>query len=355
MRALFIAATALSMHACVHLHCDHEEESIVVSERIDIAPGYTAKRVLEGLDHPTQLSFDEDGRLFVLEGAGEEKSVRIFVRSSDGFTELARVPVRTDAESTGLLVLDRGRTLYVASRGLIERYTSSDDLSYREPEVVVRDLPEGWHWNNNLRLGPDQKIYFGMGSTCDVCDEADERSATILRFDPASGGVEIFARGLRNPYDLIFTAKGELLATDNGPDCCPTLGDDCPGPAPDRLLLVHEGDHFGWPNVYRGTPQIAPALLSLGDFAGAVGLAEYEGDIFVAFWGQQHHTPEGGRRVVRIKLSRDANETITGARMEHFLGPDGVGHPIALAVSPLDEKMYLLDYVGFVLELGPKR
>lgn len=70
--------------------------------------------------------------------------------------------------------------------------------------------------------------------------------------------VSVFASGLRNPYDLVFTTDGLLYATDNGPNN--GFGDVSTGAetqipvtgAPDELNLLSEGDYFGHPNRTRG-------------------------------------------------------------------------------------------------------
>ena len=42
--------------------------------------------------------------------------------------------------------------------------------------------------------------------------------ATILRMNPDGSDLEVFATGLRNPYDLAFSPTGDLFATDNNGD-----------------------------------------------------------------------------------------------------------------------------------------
>jgi glucose/arabinose dehydrogenase len=363
--AIAVALFGAAVNSCATARCERVDEEVPVAPVINVAPGYRATRVIEGLNRPTQIAFDEAGRFFVLEGGGGSKRVRIFDQTRN---QIGSFEIGAKDESTGLLVLDGGKTIYVASRGVIQRFRGDNALQYTAPETIVDELPVGLSFNNNLKRGADGLIYFGLGSTCDVCDEEDERSGAILRFDPNVTGrasPEIYARGVRNAHDLIFTSKGELIATDNGPECCPIDPDECPTPGADRLLVVREDEHFGWPYIYRkrhdgGGMAIAPALVELGKYAGASGLVEYQGEalcrdkgqLFVALWGQRLGTDEGGRKVVRVRLARDAAGAITGAAIEPFLGIEGLGHPIALAVSPDDGKLYVLDYMGFVLEIS---
>ena len=83
----------------------------------------------------------------------------------------------------------------------------------------------------------------GIGSTCDACFEADFRSATIMRFNIETGTAEVFASGLRNPYDLAFhPITGALFATDNGRD---DLGLEAPA---EELNHIIQGGHYGFPD-----------------------------------------------------------------------------------------------------------
>lgn len=105
---------------------------------------------------------------------------------------------------------------------------------------------------------------------------------------------------------------------------------------------------------------LVPALFELPNHGGATGLVEYVGDelcgdegaVFVALYGTQHGAEEGGRRVLRVRLTRSQDDgAITDAVIEPFLGPDeGLGHPIALAMGP-DAALYVLDFQGFVLRV----
>ena len=60
--------------------------------------------------------------------------------------------------------------------------------------------------------------------------------------NPGQVEPDTFAVGLRNSYDLVFTTRGQLFATDNGPN----------GIAMDELNLVSEGDFLGHPSIPRG-------------------------------------------------------------------------------------------------------
>jgi len=48
--------------------------------------------------------------------------------------------------------------------------------------------------------------------------EFDGNITYNLDGDMTSGDVEVFAAGMRNPYDLVFHSNGRIYGTDNGPN-----------------------------------------------------------------------------------------------------------------------------------------
>jgi len=317
--------------------------------------GFTVRTVVDGLWEPTQLQFDTTGRLFVLEGGVEgPKAVRIF---APDFTQAGGVSLDTAGESTGLLVFGSGERVLVASRGRIDELDATSG-GYGAPVTWIDGLPSGpEHTNNGLALGPDGFVYFGMGSTCDVCDETDPRNAAMLRA-PASQSAptpEVFAHGLRNAYDVAFTSRGELLATDNGPECCGGRVPGCSGAGPDRVVVVTQGAQLGWPDAFLGRSALPEPLVRLPVHGGVTGFAiasapGCEDVLYVTLWGTDAGSTEAGRRVVRVPLSRDVNGALTAGPLEEVSGPEGVAHPIDVTQGP-DGALYVLDYGGRVVRL----
>jgi len=87
----------------------------------------------------------------------------------------------------------------------------------------------GMHAANGLAFGPDGYGYLAVGARADHgeilnSDQQDELhpwEASILRFSPDGGEIEVYARGLRNAYDLAWDNGGRLFASDNAPDFGP--------------------------------------------------------------------------------------------------------------------------------------
>ena len=86
---------------------------------------------------------------------------------------------------------------------------------------------------------------------------ADQRDGEIVDVAPGVD-VEVHAAGLRNAFGLVYTTKGRLYATDNGPNIGfgnASLGPSSQGPDPyddDELNLVEWGNYYGSPNRSRG-------------------------------------------------------------------------------------------------------
>jgi N-acetylneuraminic acid mutarotase len=85
----------------------------------------------------------------------------------------------------------------------------------------------------------------------------DQRSGESVDVAPGVD-VEVHAAGLRNAYGLVFTTRGRLYATDNGPNI--GFGPASTGPQTqssdpfddDELNLVEWGNYYGSPNRSRG-------------------------------------------------------------------------------------------------------
>jgi glucose/arabinose dehydrogenase len=209
-----------------------------VVERGHLLPGFSLTLYAE-VAGPTSLAFGPDQRLY----ASTENGLIYAVADLDDDQRGDAIRQFASGFSLPLGLLWIGNELYVSDQGrVVALRDDNGDGAADNERVVVSGLPsDGLHSNDGLALGEDGFIYMGQGSTCDHCVERDPRSGAILRFRRDGSGLAVYARGLRNPYDLAFNDAGDLFATDNGRD---DLGRDEPG---EELNLIRRGQQSGQP------------------------------------------------------------------------------------------------------------
>jgi glucose/arabinose dehydrogenase/N-acetylneuraminic acid mutarotase len=273
--------------------------------------------------------------------------------------------------------------------GVVSRLSGTDFSSI---EDRITGLPRAIanHAINNVRFGPDGKLYIAAGGNTgagapnleptEFGDRPEQPlSAAILVADvnnpafqgdcatpvgqfgiPATCDVAVYASGLRNPYDLFWHHNGALYAPDNGLGVtgtyppfpsppCTGLADastNNPGTQADLLYRVEQGKYYGHPNPYRnecvfkdGSYQgVAPLpnyqlpLFNLGNNRSADGIIEYQGDAFYSrLMGQLLISNySSGDDITRIKLSSDGTGVVNSASL---IG--GFQEPLPLAQDTL--------------------
>jgi len=365
------------------------------------APDFTESDFIGGLTYPTALAFLPDGRLLVTQLGGELLLV-------DGGTAktLITIPVCADPADgleTGLLGLavhpdfptDRRIYLYrtVASPGtcnpplnrvneLICVELAGDTV---DPGTLLHLLScirsdTGDHNGGGLRVGPDRRLYIGVGDTGLGDDDLPPGMSTnpyaqdlgavegkILRvnldFFGAGGGIppdnpfvnqagargEIFAYGFRNPFRFGFDPMtGRLWAGDVGEITV------------EELDIVTKGGNYGWPrcegNLPAGCAQpgdIAPVFtyehsgsglsghaVIGGAFAGGGGFAGLAGEYVFADFGDP---PDVAGAIYHAPL----NATRDGLGTPAPIATDVEG-PVDLTFGPDGALYYVAHLAGVV-------
>jgi glucose/arabinose dehydrogenase len=245
--------------------------------------------------------------------------------------------------------------VYVSHQGGISLLQDTDHDGVADVrKVLVDNLPTDEHQNDNLEFGPDGWLYMGLGSTCDACQQTNPESATILRFNVDTNELQVYATGLRNPYDLAFDPiTGDLFATDNGRD---DLGMDAPS---EELNHIVQGGNYGFPSCWDkqdqpGCENTIPAVAFFEAHSSADGVdfyngnrfpAEYRGNAFVSIFGSwlKSNVQTGIQRVILTK-SGDAYTSNTSWFVRF---PAGV-MPLPIAFGP-DDALYVGDYINSMI------
>lgn len=252
----------------------------------------------------------------------------------------------------GVAIYEPTGEVYVSYQGAITILMDSDgDYRSDQERFLVNDLPFDKHQNDNLEFGPDGWLYIGVGSSCDACEDIDPRGASIMRFNVETGESEIFASGMRNPFDIAFHPEtGELFATDNGRD---DLGMDMPY---EELNHVVPAGDYGYPGCWNeldgpNCENTIPAIAFFESHSSADGVdfydgesfpAEFRNNAFVTIFGSwlKGNVQTGIQRVILTPNG----ETYTAEASWFIRFPTGV-MPLPLLVGP-DDTMYVGDYVN---------
>lgn len=270
---------------------------------------------------------------------------------------------------------DNPLMLYVAEEDKISRVPTYSDGSLTKKIDLPKD---GGHFTRTIEFGPDGQLYVSIGSSCNVCNERDERRAKIFTMSRDGSNFAEFARGLRNAVFFDWhPVTGELWATEMGRDL---LGDDVP---PDEVNIVKEQGNYGWPicygknvhdtefdkNTYVRAPCTEPfefgSYIDIPAHSAPLGLAfipetaawpeEYWNDLIVAYHGSWNRSSPTGYKLVRFKLDRQGNVEGVEDFVTGWLTPAGaLGRPVDILVTP-EGTMYVSDdKAGVIYEIRPR-
>jgi glucose/arabinose dehydrogenase len=256
--------------------------------------------------------------------------------------------------------------LYVAEETQVVRYSDlQEDGEYTSKTTIISELPTGGHVTRTVVIGPDEKLYLSIGSSCNVCVESDYRRAAIMRYDLDGSNEEVFATGLRNTPGFVFEPAERFLegyrqfgvqdafgkdflmwGVDMGRDL---IGDDLPV---EEVNIIGEGGNYGWPYCHGAgvvnpeysdrqsfcTNQTVVPAYEMQAHSAPIGLSfiseesqlpdSFMQNLFVAFHGSWNRTVPTGYKVVRIDTSEENSEPVNF--VTGWLGSDGKawGRPV---------------------------
>ena len=337
-----------------------------VEQRFSVPDGFSLELYAKDLPKARFMRFTPDGDLLVSRPHRGDVLLLRRDQNGDGHPDAAETLLKDLKRPLGLDIA--GDYLYVAESNRIGRaaFDSPSGTLTGPYEPLVEDFTDnGNHWTKTLRVGPDGLLYLAQGSTCNVCEEKDERRSTIMRFQRDGSEGEILATGLRNSVGFDWAPwSGQLYATDNGRDL---LGDDFPDC---ELNLIEEGRFYGWPyfnndnipdpdmgadplaGIREPTPPVhgfrphnAPLGITFVDSSGWP--ADYERVALTALHGSWNRSIADGYKVVSLHW------TEKGIEERDFLAGfnkngDIAGRPVDIAQGP-DGAIYISDdYAGAI-------
>ncbi|HZR84717.1 MAG TPA: PQQ-dependent sugar dehydrogenase [Candidatus Binatia bacterium] len=360
----------------------------------DPASGFVDTGVASGLSSPTAIAFLPDGTMLIAEKGGALKRGN----GGSGVT-LTTIPVCANSEMglLGIAVDPNYATngfvyLYRTKPGTPSTCSSSGrvnevvrvQLTGSPPTFVAGSLTvlltgaqtdNGNHDGGVLRIGPDGKLYAGVGDTGLGDNQGGPGSSTnpysqdlshlegkILRLNldgtipgdnpfasTAGARGEVFARGFRNPFRMAFDpSTGALWVADVGDltieeiDIVPAGANAswpyCEGTSPGGC--AHAGDLppiFTYP--HSGASSLGTSITG-GTFAGSL-FGPFDGDYFFGDYT--------GSAVYRADVN-GTRDDIAGSPVEVV---SNAGGPVDFALGPDGALYYVAINVGEVRRLVP--
>ncbi len=344
---------------------------------LKMPPGFAIDIFAKDLGDPRVLVYDptgnilaslpKSGRVVALpDKNGDRKADRI-VEVATGLNAPHGIAVRCYAENG-----TKDCKLFIAETDQLAAYDYDQMLLRATNKKKLMDLPSGGgHSTRTVKVAPDERLYVSIGSSCNVCQEKDDRRAKIFSLKPDGTDIKEVARGLRNSVFFEWSyVDGRLWATEMGRDL---LGDDLP---PDEINIIETGStspkNYGWPICYgknihdtdfdKNTyirnpcqePTEIPSYVDIPAHSAPLGLAfvpeegwpeAYWYNLLVAYHGSWNRTDPTGYKVARVKLDAKGNYLGTEDFITGWLSDDKkstLGRPVDILLSP-GGLMYLSD------------
>jgi glucose/arabinose dehydrogenase len=265
--------------------------------------------VADELDHPTDLAFATDGRLFIAERSGHIRIVRGGRLLPHAAASLAE-PSGSDGKLLALALdpqFERTRFVFAiytapsrsgAQMFCLARFREASD-TLADRVVLLDGIPASSEPTASLRFGADAKLYAALDAGRDARGSDDRASPNgkILRLNadgttPAdqAGSTPIYSDGSRSPggfdWDPRGGASGTIWIADR----------DAAGSS--RLRAVGQD-----PGVAAGSKRgIVRGTYALPASTTPSSVAFYRGALFPAFAGSLLVASEDGRHLLRIAL-----------------------------------------------------
>lgn len=349
---------------------------------LNLPDGFSISIFAKDLVAPRVMVYGPDGNLWV-SVPSEGKVISLKDSNGDGKAETHLVVAENLNRPHGLATRCMEKCeVYVAETDQVAVYDFDEKNSKLINKKKIADLPTGGGHNTRtlmfLPAPEDHRLLVSVGSSCNVCNEEDDRRAKVLVMNADGSDVKEFARGLRNSvFMAIHPVNGKIWATEMGRDL---LGDDIP---PDEINILEEGGNFGWPicygknihdtefdkNVYFRNPCMEPfekpSHIDIPAHSAPLGLAffpeegwpqEYWHDALVAYHGSWNRSIPTGYKIVRYQLDYDGNYVSSEDFLTGWLeSGKASGRPVDILIQPGGTIFISDDKAGVIYKVSYSR
>ena len=199
----------------------------------EAADGFEIEKVASGFGGPTCMHWVEANLLLMCDRDGGRL---LMLNASDDFSESTLLSGLNHPHGIHLTE----EHLFVSEEGVLAKYNRSG-WNFEDRTTLISGVPSGNHQTNAINALPNGTLIWHSGSTCNVCEEKDERNAALLWVNPTNGDHGVLASGVRNSFDGVWVDGAGYVFSDNGRDW---EGDH---PREELNMLVG-GAAYGWPD-----------------------------------------------------------------------------------------------------------
>ena len=340
--------------------------------QVKVADGFTASLFAAPpiAMYPVCLTAAADGTVFacvdpnlsLTAAKGKGRVVRLVDSDHDGHAD--RYSVFAEMDSPRGLAFD-GRTLYVMHPPFLTAYrdTTGDGVADVSDDIVSGlgfglDFRGADHTTNGITMGIDGWIYIAVGdygfqgAVGKDGTTIRHRGGGVVRVRPDGSGLELYAQGTRNIYDLAIDPLLHLFTRDNTND-----GDGWDI----RLHYLPAGANMGYPMYYKNfSSEHMPSLADYGGGSGTGGLFVHDAGFPEGFGNSLYTADWLLNQVFRHPLSPRGGSY--DVKQESFVS---VPHPVDMAMDGLSnmfvaslaggEYTYAGDSVGYIVRVSPTK
>lgn len=338
-------------------------------DKIKLPPGFQISLWAEGMPNAREMTVGKNGTVF----ASTRFVGNVYAVVDKGGKREVKIIAKGLYRPNG--VAYKNGALYVAELSRILRFDDIDNRLDNPPAPVVvfdklpKDEAHGWKF---MKLGPDGKLYFNIGSPGNVLIPPYTH-AQIVRLDPDTGVIETVARGVRNSVGMDFhPVTKELWFTNNGRDW---VNDDMPNDTLHRVS--HPNMNFGFPFCHQGDfvdpefgmghscKEFDPPAAKLGPHVASLGMRfytgnmfpkEYKDNIFIAEHGSWNRTKKSGYNITRAVLDKSGKVVKLEKFAEGWLqGENFWGRPADVQVMADGSLLVSDDTAGAIYRISYKK